>query len=555
MKLTITRQIATLFLLPAVGAVGALAAFSSYHARSATDVVAIEAASRQQLYSHQLGTYTHMVYEMAHHEEERRLLRDHLEVFEESLEVLETGGRIMGRKLPPPPAEVVEEIREVRRLWDGLKVQAQIVSRLPVEDPRAGDAYARVRSGVPVLIEAAHGVTVALDGWGRGLKERMLYLLVAMAGFDLILLLAGVWIMRRYVAERNETEEEMRTLTSAIEQTADGVMITGTDGVIEYVNPAFVDITGYPPKEVVGRTPGLLRSGEHDARFYEEFWQSILCGKVHRSTFINKKKSGEVYYAEKTVTPVRGTDGDVTHFVSTDRDITEKRRAEERLKGSLAERGLLLKEVYHRVKNNLQIVVSLLQRQAEACTDERARQTLTATQQQVYSMALVHQQLYQSADLAEIGMESYVRELTASLMQAWDVAPDRVSVSLAVDEIRMNLSTAIPCGLIINELVTNALKHAFPRDRVGEVMVALRVRGEGLELVVRDNGAGLPDETDGDRSPSLGVRLVQDLTYQLGGTLEVTRSGGTTWRMAFPVGEDSSGGGGNGKSQDSDRRG
>jgi PAS domain S-box-containing protein len=154
--------------------------------------------------------------------------------------------------------------------------------------------------------------------------------------------------------EREQAQESLKKLSSAVEQTADIVIITDKDGVIEYINPAFEKVTGYTKEETVGKTPRIIKSGRHDQRFYELLWQTIISGKVFRDTLINKKKNGELYYAEKTITPIRDAEANITHFVSTDKDITEHKEIEKRQR--LAQLGELVADMAHEVNNPLMII-------------------------------------------------------------------------------------------------------------------------------------------------------------------------------------------------------
>jgi PAS domain S-box-containing protein len=154
--------------------------------------------------------------------------------------------------------------------------------------------------------------------------------------------------------EHRRAEEKLKRLFSAVEQTADIVIITNKEGVIEYVNPAFEKVTGYTKTEVAGQTPRILKSGKHDKKFYENLWKTVLSGQVFREILINKKKNGQFYYAEKTITPIRDKEGNITYFVSTDKDITERKEVEKTQR--LAQLGELVADMAHEVNNPLMII-------------------------------------------------------------------------------------------------------------------------------------------------------------------------------------------------------
>jgi len=206
----------------------------------------------------------------------------------------------------------------------------------------------------------------------------------------------------------------------------------------------------------------------------------------------------------------------------------------ETLRMSLTEKEVLLKEIHHRVRNNLQIVSSLLNLQSEHVEDAPTLAALRESQDRVRAMAQIHEKLYQSEGLSRIDVADYIRSMAASLFTSYGVRGDLISLKLEVDDVKLGLDTAIPCGLIINELISNALKHAFPNGRAGEVRVALRSSGDGsLRLHVSDNGVGVPDGFDPRRSRSLGLQLVQALADQLDGTVEIRRDGGAVFEVRF----------------------
>jgi two-component sensor histidine kinase len=207
---------------------------------------------------------------------------------------------------------------------------------------------------------------------------------------------------------------------------------------------------------------------------------------------------------------------------------------EEVLKASLREKDVLLKEIHHRVKNNLQVISSLLNLQSGAVTEPAVLAMFTESQNRIKSMALIHEKLYQSKDLARIDFAEYVRNLANHLYRSYVVNANLISLKLNIENIHLNVDTAIPCGLMLNELVSNALKYAFPHGQKGEIGISLlRQNGEQLVLVVKDNGVGLPQDFDIKNSKSLGLKLVNILTKQLKGDLNYHGEGGTEFRLAF----------------------
>lgn len=253
------------------------------------------------------------------------------------------------------------------------------------------------------------------------------------------------------------------------------------------------------------------------------------------------RSDGSVRWIEARVTPVRGDGGGPRRVVGVAEDVTARvladrahRDESERLEASLRETTVLLREVHHRVKNNLQLISSLLYLHAEELDEEHAG-VLAQCRDRVLAMSLVHEALAVSSDRAQVEPGQYLRPLVDAVRATWG-ASAAVDVAWDLEAGPLDAQTAIPCGLIVNELLTNAFKHAFPRGRPGVVRVALRPRGGSTELVVSDDGVGIPEHVDLERPQSLGMRLLRSLTEQLGGSLEIARAGGTRIRVLFPTG-------------------
>jgi PAS domain S-box-containing protein len=224
-------------------------------------------------------------------------------------------------------------------------------------------------------------------------------------------------------------------------------------------------------------------------------------------------------------------------------EIAERKRAEEQIKASLEEKEVLLKEIHHRVKNNLQVISSLLYLQSKSIKDKAALQMFQESQNRVRSMAFIHERLYQSQDLARVDFAEYVRSLTNYLFRSYGVSTDVIQLKINMDDVPLSIDTAIPCGLIVNELVSNSLKYAFPDGKGGEIRIELGSDGDNrFALMVSDDGVGLPEDVDFRKTESLGLQLVNNLSVaQLEGAIDLDRSGGTTFRITF-TGLDQSGG-------------
>ena len=260
-------------------------------------------------------------------------------------------------------------------------------------------------------------------------------------------------------------------------------------------------------------------------------------------------EDGRVRKAEMEIT---GVDGERRAFLATasvaaryddDRpktvlelfhDITDRRRAEDQIKESLKEKEVLLKEIHHRVKNNLQIIYSLLRLQSMRVEDKRDIEIFKESQNRVKSMALIHEKLYQSKDLSKIDFAAYTRSLTMYLIRSCSVNPGAITMDINIEDIFLGIDIAIPCALIINELVTNSLKHAFPPDKKGKIRIKFYLdNGDNFILRVGDNGVGFPRNIDFRDTETLGLELVMTLVKQLRGTIELDRSSGTEFEIVF----------------------
>ncbi len=222
------------------------------------------------------------------------------------------------------------------------------------------------------------------------------------------------------------------------------------------------------------------------------------------------------------------------HTQALESEVEERQRAEEEIKRSLDEKEVLLQEIHHRVKNNLQIVSSLIDLQARHTKDEQTLEMFRESRDRIRTMALVHEKLYQSNDLAHIDLRGYIRTLATDLMHSYSISTNQIECDIDIDDIALAIDMAIPCGLIINELLSNALKYAFPDNRPGRITLELRQTQPGNYLLrVADNGAGLPEGMNYEKTDSLGLKLVVSLVRQLRGNIELLRVGGTTYEIRF----------------------
>ncbi len=348
--------------------------------------------------------------------------------------------------------------------------------------------------------------------------------------------LGRLWSFRDITAHR-QAETELRMQGSALRAAANTILITDPTGKIMWTNPAFTKLTGYEISEVLGKNMRLLKSGRHSVAFYRQLWATIAAGQIWSGELVNKRKDGSLYTEDMTITPIRSERGAIINFIAIKQDITARKLAAEKIATSLHEKEALLKEVHHRVKNNLQIITSLLNLQARQSVNPTVAAALNDTKERIRSMALLHERLYQGGNLAEVDFAVYVQNLCAHLASSYRATDGNVELVVQVEAVALDLESAIPCGLLITELVTNALKHAFPAGRAGKIVVALQyVAGGRLMLRVADNGIGLPTEAVPAQPSSLGMQLVHTLAGQLGGVVERESGPGTILRVVFGKG-------------------
>ena len=344
-------------------------------------------------------------------------------------------------------------------------------------------------------------------------------------------------VLQHYdITERKQDEESLRKLSTAVKQSPASVVITDLNGVIEYVNPKFKQLTGYSLEEAVGKNPSILKSGEQPDEFYKEMWDTITAGKEWNGFFHNKKKNGELYWESATLAPIRDNEGKIINYIAVKKDITEQRYAEEQLKASLKEKEILIHEIHHRVKNNMNVISSLLKLQANSIEDDQTKEILKESQNRVYAMSAIHETLHGSENLSEIDLKKYLYKISTAVFQSSSVNPKKVRLINDIEEMPISINQASPIGLIINELISNSLKYAFPDDRKGEINVSVKKRDNQLELVLEDNGVGLPDGFDWKNSSTLGLKLVRTLIEnQLDGSIDMESKNGTKFTIKFNI--------------------
>jgi PAS domain S-box-containing protein len=463
------------------------------------------------------------------------------------------------------------------------------------------------------------------------------------------------------ITERKAAEKKLRQLSRITEQAQIAIVITNLDGVIEYVNPKFSEVTGFSADQVLGKNPRILQSGQTPAATYEQLWETLRIGNVWRGEFRNRKKNGDIFIEQAVIAPILDNDGIPTYYVALKEDITVRKHNQQRLErllqeqrmmlendligivriadetvlwanpamesmlgyrhgelvgvparrhflgdadytsmftaadpvlvsgevfrhlmqyqrkdgqriwvdvsgallhagskesiwtcldvtqrvhaeadlhASLKEKTALLNEVHHRVKNNLQVITSLLRLEDGRAQDANTRGVLLEMQGRIRSMALVHETLYRSGTLSSIDLHLYLQQVATGAFRAQVHSGNEVRLALDLAATKTSMDQATPCGLLVNELISNSLKHAFNGQTSGEVRVCLQP-GQPTRalwcLSVSDTGVGLPPDFEQRRKGSLGLQLVSDLVRQLGGTLEIGAGPGAMFTVTFAI--------------------
>jgi PAS domain S-box-containing protein len=335
--------------------------------------------------------------------------------------------------------------------------------------------------------------------------------------------------IRESLVPLRESEEKFRTVFETAE---DAIFIK--DAKLKYTNanPAGEGFFGVPASEVIGRTDDDL-FGKVPAASIKETDYRVLSGETVEEE-VTKLVNDVPTTFHVIKVPVRDEQGEVYRVCGIARDITERKKSEERVKKSLKEKEVLLKETHHRVKNNLQIISSLLSLQAGYVKDEKLLDVFRDSQKRIRSMALIHEKFYQAENSAGADFSGYVRDLILSLFSTYRFDTSAVDLQTNIGDVFLDIDTSIPLALIINELISNSLEHAFPGDGKGRIRVDLNEEDGGrFRLTVADDGVGLPENFDIQSTESLGLRLVAALVEQLDGNIEIDTAGGTRFDITF----------------------
>jgi len=332
----------------------------------------------------------------------------------------------------------------------------------------------------------------------------------------------------------HELEESENRFRSLFENNPVPYQSLNQDGEYVELNEPLCHLLGYEKEELMGRSFENFLSPETRSGFTKRFNNLIDKGYVNNEELelLNKEGSkktviltGRVQRDPKTCEFIR------THCILN--DISERKHMENQLKKSLDDKEMLLKEIHHRVKNNLMIISSLLNLQSVSIKDEKARGVFKESQNRARSMALIHDRLYRSTDLKRINFGDYIRNLTNELYHTYVLDIQRVKLVLNVEDVMIDINSAVPLGLIVNELVANAMKYAYPEGESGKIQICFHKDDDLYILRVKDDGVGIPKDLDISKVKTLGLQLVTNLTQQIDGEMELNREHGTDFEITF----------------------
>ncbi|MGB9201864.1 PAS domain S-box protein [Methanobacterium sp.] len=340
----------------------------------------------------------------------------------------------------------------------------------------------------------------------------------------------GISILAKDISEYKNAEKKLSEQSVMLANINDAVIGTDVNYHINYWSKAAEKMYGYTEEEMMGQYSGVLRPEflgltNNEAREQLESTGNLNVELIHTT------KDGKRIIVDSANQTLYNEYGNRYGMIGINRDITERKNAENQIKSSLNEKEVLIREIHHRVKNNLQIIASLLHLQESTVNNDVAA-VLRESEGRVRSMASIHENLYQSPTFNDINIKTYIEKLVYDILYTYGIPKGNIKTNLDIQEIKLNIDTSIPLGLVINELVTNIVKYAF-KDMKGTITIKLKSYSRGMELIIADDGIGLPEDIDIENSETLGLQLIHSLINQLDGKLEIDTTNGTEFKIRF----------------------
>lgn len=336
----------------------------------------------------------------------------------------------------------------------------------------------------------------------------------------------------RMAENLSKTTVSRNFMDDIIESMADSLIVTDASGKIQRVNSSTLKMLGYKEEELIGKPLTHLFS---DHKIITNFMDNP--GQVEDREAEYVRKDEVVIPISLSLGSIHDTEGNEQGIVSVASDITKRKEAEEQITKSLKEKEILLSEIHHRVKNNLAVISGLLQMQIWETEDPAAEIALKDSQLRVQSIALVHEKLYQSENLSYIQFDYYIRDLLQAISSTYMDSHVSIHIDTDLENIILNINQAIPCSLLLNELIVNAYKHAFDNNEEGNIYVKTFKKKDTIHMHVKDNGVGFPKDFDFDEAGSLGMTLINTLTQQLNGEINMRNDNGAIFEINFEAEE------------------
>lgn len=336
---------------------------------------------------------------------------------------------------------------------------------------------------------------------------------------------------KKYESRLKESEMQISVIFNTV---SSGIVLVDSEGSIQLANQHLSELFGFTPLELTNMSYLDLIS-ESERKTAEDSMINLINGEtdfVHLER-LYRRKDTSTFWGELTGSRILNEDGTLKGLIGVITDITDRKKADDALKESLNEKEVLLREIHHRVKNNMQIISSLLNLQIQFEDFDETVSVLRESQGRIKSMSIVHEKLYRSDSFTKINFKEYVTSLISDIFYSYGVNKGRIKLDLDIEDVRMGFDTAIPLGLIINELVTNSVKYAFPEDQKGKIKIILKLKDENYFLTVMDDGVGIPADIKPEKTETLGLQLIISLINQLDGNMELDRSHGTKYKINF----------------------
>ena len=339
--------------------------------------------------------------------------------------------------------------------------------------------------------------------------------------------------------EKRKAQDEIKKLSTVIEQSPIPVVLMDNAGIINYVNPAFTELTEYNSDEIIGKRLETIGGEDITQEEHKLILKDCLNGDLKKKNFKNRKKSGEIFYVTSSFARYKDSTGNVNGLITMMIDITQSVKDKKQIEDDLKEKELLLQEIYHRVNNNMQIMISLLNMQVNRAVLDGEKNVLRMAQSRVGAISAIHNDIYQERSFIAIKFGNVTRHIFNTLCDSFMVISGNIDLKVEAEIPDFGLDLAQPCALIVNELISNSMRHAYPEGK-GLISVFLTIdESEELTLVVKDDGVGIPENVDPENSDTTGFSLVYMLaTGQLDGTVEINRDNGTTVTIKFKRIED-----------------